>query len=297
MSAPAALARPGPATRPQRRGFAALGLVPFGAIVVAFLVLPALSLLWGSIHDSTTGALTLANFSFLGSANALKPFENSIVLAIASSIFGGAAGLLIASAVVSSRNPFIHDMSVTFSSVAANFAGVPLAFAFISTLGANGLLTNFLKDHGVDIYAGGFTIYGMAGLTVVYAYWQIPLMVLVILPSLQALKPAWREAAEILGASRWYYLRTVVIPVLTPPVLASVLLLFANSFGAFATAYALTTGFVSLVPIAISNLIAGDITFNPGQGDALAVGLGAIMAICIIGRVLLERRTSRWLRR
>src|SRR5579862_286430 len=108
MSAPAALARPGPATRPQRRGFAALGLVPFGAIVVAFLVLPALSLLWGSIHDSTTGALTLANFSFLGSANALKPFENSIVLAIASSIFGGAAGLLIASAVVNSRNPFIH---------------------------------------------------------------------------------------------------------------------------------------------------------------------------------------------
>ena len=133
--------------------------------------------------------------------------------------------------------------------------------------------------------------------TVVYAYWQIPLMVLVILPSLQALKPAWREAAEILGASRWHYLRTVVIPVLTPPVLASVLLLFANSFGAFATAYALTTGFVSLVPISISNLIAGDITFDPGQGDALAMALALVMAVCVGLRIVLERRSARWLRR
>jgi putative spermidine/putrescine transport system permease protein len=283
--------------RASSRGLTSLALLPFGLLVLLFLILPALSLAWGSFHDSASGQPTLENFSFLTAPLGLRPFINSTLLALASTIVGGAFGLLVAQAILASKNTFVKELAVTFSSVAANFAGVPLAFAFIATLGASGLVTKLLVDNGVDIYGGGFTIYSMTGLTVVYAYWQIPLMVLVILPSLQALKPSWREAAEILGASRWQYLRSVAIPILVPPVMASMLLLLANAYGAFATAYALTTGFVSLVPIAISNLIAGDISFNAGQGDALAVALAAIMAACVGARLLLERRTARWLRR
>jgi putative spermidine/putrescine transport system permease protein len=120
-------------------------------------------------------------------------------------------------------------------------------------------------------------------------------MVLVMLPPLQAMKPSWREAAEILGASRWQYLRSVAIPVLMTPFISSLLLLYANAFGAYATAYALTTGFVPLVPLQISNLINGDVNYDPGQADALAIGLAVIMAICIGGRAILERRSTRWL--
>jgi putative spermidine/putrescine transport system permease protein len=122
-------------------------------------------------------------------------------------------------------------------------------------------------------------------------------MVLVMLPPLQAMRPAWREAAEILGASRWQYLRSVAIPILMSPFVSSLLLLYANAFGAYATAYGLTTGFVPIVPIQISNLISGDITFDPGQADALAIGLAAIMAVCIGGRAVLEKRSARWLAR
>lgn len=284
-----------PATAKRRGGRAALALLPFAVLITAFLLVPTLSLVWGSFHDSNTGAFTLSNYAYIGDPEARRPFVNSFELSLASTILGGLVGLLIAQAMLASRSPLIQEITTTFSSVAANFAGVPLAFAFIATLGANGLLTKVLLDNGVDLYSGGFKLYSMLGLTIVYAYWEIPLMVLVMLPPLQAMKTSWREAAEILGATRWQYLRSVAIPILMTPFVSSLLLLYANAFGAYATAYALTTGFVSLVPIQISNLINGDVNHDPSQADALAIGLAVIMVVCIGGRAILERRSARWL--
>ena len=286
-----------PATARRRGGRAAFALLPFGVLITAFLLIPTVSLLWGSFHDSRTGAFTLGNYSYLSHPLDLVPFRNSLELSLASTIVGGIFGLLIAQAIVSSRRPLIQEIATTFSSVAANFAGVPLAFAFIATLGAQGLVTRqFFNVTHFDLYIdGGFKLYSVLGLTIVYAYWEIPLMVLVMLPPLQAMKASWREAAEILGASKWQYMRSVAIPILFTPVVSSLLLLYANAFGAYATAYGLTTGFVPLVPIEISNLINGDVNHDPGAADALAIGLAVIMAICIGGRVLLERRSSKWL--
>ena len=278
-------------------GRAALALLPFAALITAFLLVPTVALIWGSFHDSNTGALTLSNYSYLGNPLDLVPFRNSLELSLAATILGSIVGLLIAQAIVSSRNTFVQEIATTFSSVAANFAGVPLAFAFAATLGLNGLITVALKNYGIDINEGGFRLRSLMGLIVVYAYWEIPLMVLVMLPPLQAMKPSWREAAEILGASRWQYLRSVAIPILMTPFISSLLLLYANAFGAYATAYGLTTGFVSLVPIEISNLTNGDVSRNLGVADALAIGLAVIMAVCIGGRAILERRSSRWLAR
>ena len=294
---PAVSAAVPPATAKRRGGRAALALLPFTVLITLFLVVPTLSLIWGSFHDSKTDALSLANYSYLSHPLDLVPFANSIELSLASTILGGLIGLLIAQAIVSSRRPMLQDIATTFSSVAANFAGVPLAFAFIATLGASGLLTRTLLGAGVDLSGGGFKLYSVLGLTVVYAYWEIPLMVLVMLPPLQAMKPSWREAAEILGATRWQYMRSVAIPVLMTPFISSLLLLYANAFGAYATAVALTNGFVPLVPLQISNLINGDVNHDPGLADALAIGLAVIMAICIGGRVILERRSTRWLTR
>jgi putative spermidine/putrescine transport system permease protein len=272
-------------------------LLPFGVLITAFLLIPTVSLLWGSFHDSRTGAFTLGNYSYLSHPLDLVPFRNSLELSLASTIVGGILGLLIAQAIVSSRRPLIQEIATTFSSVAANFAGVPLAFAFIATLGAQGLVTRqFFNVTHFDLYIdGGFKLYSVLGLTIVYAYWEIPLMVLVMLPPLQAMKASWREAAEILGATKWQYMKSVAIPILFTPVVSSLLLLYANAFGAYATAYGLTTGFIPLVPIEISNLINGDVNHDPGTADALAIGLAVIMAICIGGRVLLERRSSKWL--
>jgi putative spermidine/putrescine transport system permease protein len=287
-----------PAVARRRGGLAALALVPFAVLVVFFLLLPALALLAGAFQATKGGGLTLGNFSYLSGDNkSLQPFVNSFVLSFASMISGGLLGVVVAQALVSSRSPRLEQLTITFSSVAANFAGVPLAFAYIATIGASGLVTKLLASLGLDIYAAGFNLYTIAGLTVVYTYFQLPLMVLLILPALKAVRPEWREASDNLGAERWRYLRSVAIPVLMPSLVASLLLLFANSFGAYATAYALTTGFVSLVPIQISNVIAGNVFFDPGLGDALAVGLAVVMTVCVGGQALLQRRASRWLNR
>ncbi len=281
----------------RRRGALVwLALLPFGLAILLFLLLPTLSLVWGSFH-LRDGSFSPANYTFLLSPDQIRPFQNSVLLSASTMLVGGICGLVIGQALLSSGSLLVRELGVTFSSVAANFAGVPLAFAFIATLGVAGLVTRFLAGLGIDLYGAGFTLYSMVGLATVYAYFQLPLMVLLILPALQAMRREWREAAENLGAGRWYYLRRVAIPILLPSVIASMLLLFANAFGAYATAYALTTGFLAIVPIEISNVISGDVNFDPGQGDVLAIGLAFIMAICVVGQVWLQRRTSRWMQR
>jgi putative spermidine/putrescine transport system permease protein len=157
-------------------------------------------------------------------------------------------------------------------------------------------VTVLLKGVGIDLYSGNFTIFSKLGIEIVYLYFQFPLMVLIIAPAIDGLKPEWREAAENMGATGFQYWRRIALPILTPTLLGSMILLFGNSFGAQATAYQLTAGQVSLVPLAIGNQISGDVLHNVGLGYAMAMGMVAVMGISIVGYTLLQRRSERWLR-
>jgi putative spermidine/putrescine transport system permease protein len=191
----------------------------------------------------------------------------------------------------------LRSALTTFSGVAANFAGVPLAFAFIATLGRVGFVTVLLRDlFGINLYSTGFSLYSFAGLSLTYMYFQFPLMVLIISPALDGLKREWSEAAGNLGASNLQYWRYVALPILLPSILASIVLLFGNAFGAYATAYALTGGSLDLVPILIGAQIRGDVLNNPGLGYALALGMIVIMAVSILLYSWLQSWSSRWLR-
>jgi putative spermidine/putrescine transport system permease protein len=200
--------------------------------------------------------------------------------------------------VVSPGTPrWIRSMLTTFSGVASNFAGVPLAFAFIATLGRTGFISTFLRDVlDIDIYRAGFSLYGFMGLSLTYLYFQFPLMVLVMTPALEGLKQEWREASENLGASSFQYWRFVGLPILLPSLLGTMLLLFGNAFGAYATAYALTGGTLPLVTIQIGAQIRGDVLHNVGLGNAMALGMVVVMVVCIGAYSLLQRRAERWLR-
>jgi putative spermidine/putrescine transport system permease protein len=181
--------------------------------------------------------------------------------------------------------------------VAANFAGVPLAFAFIATLGTLGIVTKFLSDHfGINLYQHGFSLFTFTGVSVVYLYFQIPLMILVIAPALDGLRPEWREASANLGGSAFHYWRYVGIPVLLPSILGAMILLFGNAFSAYATAYALTGGAINLVPLLIGQNIGGDVLSNPHLSQALAFGMIVVISITMAIYALLQRRVSRWTR-
>jgi putative spermidine/putrescine transport system permease protein len=288
--------------RPQQRSgaqinWAWLGVVPFFAFIGAFLIWPSLSVVWRSFLDQQ-GQLTLANIVELGSPFILTAYSYTINLSLASALIGGIIGLLLAYAVTVGGLPrWLRSALLSFSGVASNFAGIPLAFAFIATLGQLGIITQLLKGIGISLYPT-FSLYTFWGLVIVYAYFQIPLMVLIMAPALDGLRREWREAAESLGASNWQYWRRVALPILMPSILGAIVLLFGNAFGAHATAFALTGGGsqTSVVTILIAAQISSDALSNPGLGNALALGMIVIMALTIAIYAWLQRLAERWIR-
>jgi putative spermidine/putrescine transport system permease protein len=265
----------------------------FLLFVVAFLVAPTLVL----VVQSFIGAqgFTLSYMAGLLDYQYRVAFENSVLLALASAAVGLVFGGLLAYAILQPAAPkFLRSITTSFSAVAANFAGVPLAFAFISTLGSLGFVTVQLKHLGIDIYSMGFSLYSVTGLTITFAYFQIPLMLIVITPALEALRTQWREASDGLGATSWQYWRLVGLPILFPSLLAAFLLLFGSAFSAFATPYALTDGNIALVTIDISNVLSGNVMSDPQVGAALSTGMILVMAVVLVIYSLVARRAARW---
>lgn len=293
--APGRGSAPGPRGR-RWRGLAWLGLVPFFAFALAFMLLPASSIVVGSFQDSE-GAFTLANFVNLLKPSILDSYLVTIKVSATTALIGGLLGFLIAYAISLGGLPKpLKAFMATFSGVASNFAGVPLAFAFIATLGRMGLLTVLLRTlFGIELYDTGFNLYSFWGLTLTYTYFQIPLMILIILPALDGMRKEWREASENLGASAAQYWLTVGIPVLLPSFLAAFILLFGNAFGAYATAYALTGGLINLVPILIGAQAKGNVLHDPNLGYALAFGMVIVMTVCILAYSRLQKIGSRWI--
>ena len=287
-----------PGARPARRrfGWAWLGLLPFFLFSIAFMFLPAAYLVVGSFRDND-GNLTVQNYVDLQTGIIPGAFLTTIEVSLVTAIAGGLFGLLLAYSVILGGLPrFLRTALMTFSGVASNFAGVPLALAFIFTLGQLGFLTVILRDLGFDPYRTGFRLTSKIGVELVYMYFQFPLMVLIIAPALEGLRRDWREAAENMGASAYQYWRHVALPILTPSILGTMILLFGNSFGAQATAFQLTGGTLNLVPIVIGSQIRGDVLHIPGLGYAMAMGMVAIMAASIGLYTILQRRAERWLR-
>jgi putative spermidine/putrescine transport system permease protein len=294
------LSERGESARPARRrfGWAWLGLVPFFLFSIAFMFLPVAYLVVGSFIDST-GAATVKNYADLSTGVIPNAFATSIEISVVTAIGGGIFGFLLAFSVILGGLPrFLRTALMTFSGVASNFAGVPLALAFIFTLGTLGFVTTVLKDVGIDIYGGDdpFKLTDKFALEIVYMYFQFPLMVLIIAPALDGLKREWREAAENAGASPAQYWRYVALPILAPSILGAMILLFGNSFGAQATAFQLTGGTLNIITLVISSQIRGDVLHNPGLGYAAAMGMVAIMGISIALYSVLQRRSERWLR-
>jgi len=285
------------ADRRAKRSFAWLGVAPFFLFALLFLVGPTLYLVVGAFQDPA-GNATLANLAALAQPQIVAAYWISIRISLASAALGAVIGFFLAYAIVHGNLPgWIRPSIVTFSGVASNFAGIPLAFAFIATLGRLGLVTLFLNEtFGINLYRLGFNLLSFWGLTITYLYFQIPLMVLIIAPALDGLKREWREASSILGASNWQYWRMVALPVLFPSLLGCFLLLFANAFGAIATAYALTGSSLNIVPILLYAQIRGDVLYNPNLGYALAFGMIVITGCSNILYIWLRSRAERWLR-
>ena len=288
-----------PKLRPLLKGRSLnwLGVVPFLAFALLFLILPTMNIVTGAFFDAE-GKLTLQNIGNLFTPEITNAFSLSIRLSLASSIIGCSVGFAIALAVCLGGLPRgLRAVTMTFSGVASNFAGVPLSFAYMATLGRVGFVTMLLRDwFGVNIYTMGFNLIGFWGLVMTYVFFQIPLMVLIITPAVDGLRREWREAAEVLGASTSQYWRMVALPVLWPSLLGTLALLFANSFGAVATAIALTGSLLSIAPILLFNQIRGDVLQDQHLGYALAFGMIVITGLSNGVYIVMRSRAERWMK-
>jgi putative spermidine/putrescine transport system permease protein len=283
-------------TRPTRRlPLQWVGIAPFAAFALLFLILPTMKIVVGAFQ-TPDGSFTLEH-----SGRSRPPFSpptGSRSRSACLLLLGCLIGFGMATAVILGGLPlWIRGPLLTFSGVASNVAGVPLAFAFLATLGPMGLVTVFLRTQiGIDLRSLGFNLLSFWGLTLTYLFFQIPLMVLIITPAIDGLKREWKEAASILGATNLQYWRMVAFPILLPSILGTLALLFANAFGAVATAIALTGSSLNIVPILLFAQIRGDVLGNPHLGYALAFGMIVVTGVANAIYIWLRARSERWLK-
>jgi putative spermidine/putrescine transport system permease protein len=258
-----------------------------------FLFLPAGQVLVGAFKN-VHGGWTTHNITTLFHQPYIGAFQNSVELSGITALLGGAFGLLIAYAAIRDGTPrWIRSMLTTFSGVAANFGGIPLAFAFIATLGAIGIVTQFFQNQlHYNLYQHGFSLFTKTGVEIVYLYFQLPLMILVISPAIDGLKREWREAAASLGARPLQFWRHVGVPVLMPSIMGAIILLFGNAFAAYATAYSL--GYRNLITILIGAYYSGNVLNDPHLGQAMALGMFFVLAVMMAVYIPLQRRAQRW---
>ncbi|PZQ89967.1 MAG: ABC transporter permease [Leifsonia xyli] len=283
-----------------RRGFtprawAWIGLAPFVAYVLLFLALPTVLALASGLFDAD-GAFTLDNLAALGDPVILATFWNSTWLSLLTALIGAVFGALVCYALLGLNETGPMRTAVDAAAgVFAQFGGVMLAFAFIATIGLQGVVTQLLAGLGIDLFADGPWIYELPGLILPYVFFQIPLMVITFMPALSALKPQWAEANLTLGGTRSSFWLRIGIPVLSPSFLACTLLLFANAFSSYATAAALASQGSQIVSLQIRTALTSETVLGrENLAGALALGMIVVVGVVMWLYSLIQQRAARW---
>lgn len=283
-----------PGLRAARPSTGWLGVLPLLAFAAVALGLPVAAMAAGSItttDDAGVASVTGANFAASFDGPYLESLLGSVRLSALTAFVATVVSLPIAYSIVTSRFRGLREAVLSASGVIANFGGVPLAFAFVATLGNAGVLTGFF-----GLADKGWSLYNFWGLSLVYLYFLVPLMVLTLTPALEGLKPQWREAARNSRATGFQYWRHVAFPILFPTLLSGSVLLFGSAFSAYATAAAMVGSSIPLVTVKIASALTGDVLVGQA-GIALALGIDMIVVAALVMGVqlLLQRRTSAWL--
>lgn len=268
-------------------------LLPLALLFLAFFILPILGMIATSVQSPTSG-VTFEHYASLASGNRWLALKNSFIVSFVSALIGGAIGLLAAWAISFIRSKTLDSITGIVSSVLANSGGATLAFSFIVLVGNTGYLIALVT--GID---PGFSLYSIKGLVLMYQYFLIPTMVLLMLPSFQAMRVAWKEANLSLGGTDLTFWRKVGIPLMTPTVIGGLVLLFGSAFATHASAAVLLgSGAFPLITLQIANELGGTAVVG-GQNAAMAMGVvTAFVAVAVLVIFnALQARSQRWLAR
>ena len=272
-----------------------LALIPFLFLIVMYELLPLIMLVVDSLKSEQSKDIlfTLENYQKIFSTRSYrKAIANSLKITSVSTAFGIVIAFLGARAAYNSRGKF-RNVYLTVLNMTSNFAGVPLAFAYMIILGNAGVVKQIADMYGIG-FLQDFDLYSSTGLTMIYVYFQIPLSTLLLIPAFNGIRKEWGEANMLLGGTSARFWQKVGIPVLLPSLFSTLSVLFANALSAYATAYALLMNNFSLLPINISASFVGDIKSKPKLGAALSVVMMIIMSIVILVNNYITKKTTKW---
>ena len=265
-----------------------MALLPFLVVALLYEIIPLIMVIMNSFQSDAGTGITLENYQTIAEKLLYqKAIFNSVRISLISSLGGIVVAFLGAKAIAESKGK-IANLFMTILNMVSNFAGVPLAFAYMVLLGNAGFMVHVGQKLGISALAD-FNLYTSDGMSMIYIYFQIPLATLLLVPAFAGIRKEWKEAVALLGGKERIFWRKVGIPVLMPEILGTFSVLFANALAAYATVYALMMNNISLLPIQIAGSYVGEVKTRPGLGGALSVVMMALMCLMI----LLTNRISR----
>jgi len=266
-----------------------LALVPFLIVAMLYEIVPLITVIVKSFQPDGGTGFTLENYqSVFSKLLYQKAIINSIKISLTSAVAGIIIAFLGARAAHQHQGKLNH-VFMTVLNMVSNFAGIPLAFAYMILLGNAGLVVNIGKQLGISALST-YNLYTMNGMSLIYIYFQIPLSTLLLIPAFDGVQKQWKEACTLLGGTPGTFWRKVGIPVLMPSILGTFSVLFANALAAYATIYALMMDNIALLPVQIAGCFTGEVKIRAGLGGALSVVMMAIMVIMILITNGLSRR-------
>ena len=266
-----------------------LALVPFLIVAMLYEIVPLITVIVKSFQPDGGTGFTLENYqSVFSKLLYQKAIINSIKISLTSAVAGIIIAFLGARAAHQHQGKLNH-IFMTVLNMVSNFAGIPLAFAYMILLGNAGLVVNIGKELGINALST-YNLYTMNGMSLIYIYFQIPLSTLLLIPAFDGVQKQWKEACTLRGGTPGIFWRKVGIPVLMPSILGTFSVLFANALAAYATIYALMMDNIALLPVQIAGCFTGEVKIRAGLGGALSVVMMAIMVIMILITNGLSRR-------
>lgn len=264
-------------------------VLPFLLVSLMYEIIPLSMVLIKSFLPDEGGSFTLVNYKIIFTK---LLYQRSIYNSIRISLLSSAVGILIAVIGAKAAHAVKGRGKTAFMlmlNMVSNFAGIPLAFAYMILLGNEGVLVHMGQYLGIAELEK-FQLYTSFGMSIVYIYFQIPLATLLLIPCFDALKKEWSESAQLLGGSPFLYWRAVAIPVLIPEILGTFCILFANALAAYATVYALMMSNFPLLPVEIASSYVGEVQARPGLGGALSVVMmGIIAGMITLSNLLIKK--------
>ena len=240
------------------------------AVFALFLIYPLFSLFVSAFQDAETGAWSMANFvHFFERKYYYQSMINSFYVTTCVTVLAVIIGTAVAYFMTLYRVKFKNavEICIVISLLSPPFIG---AYSWILIGGRNGYITKFLAQYGISFPS----IYGFAGILLVLTLKLYPFIYLYVAGAMKNIDSALIEAAESLGCSGIRKVVTIIVPLITPTILAGALMVFMNAMADFGTPMLIGEGF-NVMPVMIYSEFINEV----GDQANFAAAMAAIMVL------------------